>query len=82
MRTIDADALKEAFEMDGYLSPYTKRMIDACPTVEAVEVVRCARCVRAEHNRLLPEGVVWCDLWEHTMQGIGYCHEGEQGGET
>ena len=33
MRTIDADALKRAFEMDGYLSPYMRKMIDACPTV-------------------------------------------------
>lgn len=37
MRTIDADALKAAFEMDGYLSPYMERMIDACPTVDAVK---------------------------------------------
>lgn len=33
MRTIDADVLKEAFEVDGYKSPYIARMIDACPTV-------------------------------------------------
>lgn len=37
MRTIDADALKEAFEMDGYKSPYVARLIDACPTVETVK---------------------------------------------
>ena len=33
MRWIDADKLKEAFETDGFLSPYMERMIDACPTV-------------------------------------------------
>ena len=32
-RTIDADLLKAAFEMDGYKSPYIERMIDSCPTV-------------------------------------------------
>ena len=37
MRTIDADVLKNAFETDGYLSPYMQRMIDACPTVEVVK---------------------------------------------
>lgn len=37
MRTIDADALKAAFEMDGYLSPYMERMIDACHTVDTAK---------------------------------------------
>jgi len=32
-RHIDADALKDALEMDGFKSPYVARMIDACPTV-------------------------------------------------
>lgn len=39
MRLIDADMLKGAFEMDGYKSPYVERLIDACPTVDAVPVV-------------------------------------------
>lgn len=39
MRLIDADTLKGAFEMDGYKSPYVERLIDACPTVDAVPVV-------------------------------------------
>lgn len=35
MRTIDADVLQAAFEMDGYKSPYVARMINSCPTVKA-----------------------------------------------
>lgn len=38
-RLINADTLKGAFEMDGYKSPYVERLIDACPTVDAVPVV-------------------------------------------
>lgn len=38
-RLINADPLKGAFEMDGYKSPYVERLIDACPTVDAVMVV-------------------------------------------
>ena len=34
-RTIDADVLMAAFELDGYKSPYVARMINSCPTVEA-----------------------------------------------
>lgn len=37
MRLINADALKEAFEMDGYKSPYVERLIDACPTVDPLK---------------------------------------------
>lgn len=40
MRLIDADTLKGALEMDGYKSPYVASLIDACPTVDAVPVVR------------------------------------------
>lgn len=43
MRLIDADTLKGAFEMDGYKSPYVERLIDACPTVDAVPVVHGRR---------------------------------------
>lgn len=38
-RLIDAGTLKAGFEMDGYKSPYVERLIDACPTVDAVPVV-------------------------------------------
>lgn len=38
-KLINADILKGAFEMDGYKSPYVERLIDACPTVDAMPVV-------------------------------------------
>ena len=43
MRLIDADVLEIMFKRIG-LSPVTKRIVDAAPTVYAVEVVRCKDC--------------------------------------
>lgn len=51
MRTIDADVLKDAFEMDGYLSPYMRKMIDACPTLEVVPMNYHEQCMQLSVNR-------------------------------
>ncbi len=43
-RLIDANALKEAFEEDWHLTEYIEELIDGCPIIDAVEVVRCKEC--------------------------------------
>lgn len=63
-RTIDADVLKAGFEEDGYLTLYIESMIDACPTVETVEVVRCRDCKHWSGRNDKP----------HEVTVIGYCH--------
>jgi hypothetical protein len=75
-KTIDADVLKAAFEMDGYKSPYIERMIDSCPTVgEWISV----------EDRLPEEGqsvlIHYVDGWTpvgHLLNGRWY----QSGGET
>lgn len=64
MRLIDADVLKAVFEEDGHLTPYIEEFIDACPTVEAVEVVRCRNCKYWSGRNDKP----------HEVTVIGYCH--------
>lgn len=64
MRTIDADVLKGGLEEDGHLSPYIEEFIDACPTVETVEVVRCRDCKHWSGRNDKP----------HEVTVIGYCH--------
>lgn len=76
MRTIDADVLKEAFEVDGYLSPYTKRMIDSCPTVNGWISVEDS--LPEEGKSVL---VHYVDGWmpvAHLLNGKWY----QSGGET
>ena len=51
--------------------------IDAQPTVDAVEVVRCEECknyaagyVRRDHG--------WCREWATAVRASGFCHHGER----
>lgn len=62
MRLIDADALLERMKKDP-LFPLVERygvsgVIDAEPTVDAVEVVRCKDCKHWERDVIFKDG--WC----------------------
>lgn len=79
-RLINADTLKGAFEMDGYKSPYVERFIDACPTVDAVPVVRCKDCKRWRKD---VDGILGCMHWYcvHLLRNTNpddYCSYGEK----
>ena len=49
MRPIDADALKEGLKEKMYGHPFERNFIsivvDSAPTIDAVPVVRCEKCV-------------------------------------
>ena len=44
--------------------------------IDAVEVVRCKYCGQAENSVLLPEGVVYCNVWDTCTKCDGFCHHG------
>lgn len=89
MRLIDADALLERMKKDP-LFPLVERygvsgVIDAEPTVDAVEVVRCEDCRHwvGKHRSQCPvkcKTFGYCDLWEQYV-GNGekfFCAYGER----
>ena len=49
MRPIDADALKEGLKEKMYGHPFERNflsiVVDSAPTIDAVPVVRCEKCV-------------------------------------
>ena len=82
MRLIDADALLARMRRDPLFSLVERYgvsgVIEAEPTVDAVEVVRCKDC-----KWYVPDGDGWgtcvedCSKWEED----GYCSWGERKGE-
>ena len=75
MRLIDADALMETFETKAVLA-WVKNIVNNAPTIDAVQVVRCADCIYWEEiecseygfcNRAMdirPHGTVYCAFGE------------------
>ena len=48
-----------------------------CPTVDAVEVVRCKDC---KHMEMTPDCLRWCNVWSgiNGMGDEGFCNYGER----
>ena len=83
-RLIDASSIKYRTEREcgghGIFYDITmalKEDIDALPTVDAVEVVRCKECksydpgyIRRDHG--------WCKEWGTAVRASGFCHHGER----
>lgn len=82
-RLIDADALK-AYMQDKYvLFDNTLADIDAQPTVDAVEVVRCKECKWSywqDETEWTYEGL-YCRQYEASMHDDDYCSRGERRNE-
>ncbi len=96
MRPIDADNLKSVvcqnceLQLEGLCASYGEVAgclageIDNAPTIDAVEVVRCADCRRFKYNLTpdgyLPEGVneTECMLFHCGMDYTDYCSFGER----
>lgn len=75
-RLIDADVLMPNAEYKGKYDTVNAYDIVNCPTVDAVEVVRCKDCV---HNQMPPtRGNADCELWYGMTDVYGYCHYGER----
>lgn len=51
--------------------------IEAAPTIDAVPVVRCARCRHGEAFKTFPGGI-FCPYIKDTVPPDGYCYMGEE----
>lgn len=92
MRLIDADALIEQAEEDmfDYEAEQFAARVSWCPTVDAVEVVRCKDCKHwhketgwcAEHSSFINERGVFCHPWESAnwkmFDDNDFCSYGER----
>lgn len=91
MRLIDADALKEKspsvfIEASCRGCPAVRgfvglgNLINAAPTVDAVEVVRCGECKHGNPDIFLDEHTA-CPLMHNVMPNNGFCCYGERKGK-
>ena len=72
-RYIDADALDIVYE-DGDMT--CVRNLDAVPTVDAVQVVRCGEC---KYHEVCKNGVNgWCNEHERPTDVTYFCADGER----
>ena len=77
MRLVDADNARECFGGDGVTGAVMKRMFDSLPSIDAVPVVRCARCRHGEAFKTFPGGI-FCPYIKDTVPPDGYCYMGEE----
>ena len=87
MRLIDVDALPNyklmgIMTFEGEKSPAVLRIvlwedIESMPIVDAVPVVRCARCRHGEAFKTFPGGI-FCPYIKDTVPPDGYCYMGEE----
>lgn len=83
MRLIDADSLKckaeeladESKKFDLLFCVCAKAIIDDAPTVDAVEVVRCRKCVHRY-------GCGICEIWRTYVAKDEYCARGRKPNES
>lgn len=79
MRLVDADNARECFGGDGVTGAVMQRMFDSLPTIDAVPVVRCAKCKNCEEYKTFPGGL-FCPYIKAKVPPDGYCYMGEEGG--
>ena len=87
MRLIDLDSLPNyklmgIITFEGEKSPAELRIvlwedIESMPIVDAVPVVRCARCRHGEAFKTFPGGI-FCPYIKDTVPPDGYCYMGEE----
>ena len=77
MKLVDADKARECFGGDGVTGAVMQRMFDSLPTIDAVPVVRCARCRHGEAFKTFPGGI-FCPYIKDTVPPDGYCYMGEE----
>ena len=83
MRTIDADKLVDMLYDNEFavLCPLDEvsGVVDACPTVDAVPVVRCKDCKHRIYKDMGEEigEIGGCGLFNCAMPNEGFCSHGE-----
>lgn len=84
MRTIDADKLVDMLYDNEFaaLCPLDEvsGVVDACPTVDAVPVVRCKDCKHRIYKDMGEEigEIGGCGLFNCAMPNEGFCSHGER----
>ena len=84
MRTIDADKLVDMLYNNEFaaLCPLDEvsGVVDACPTVDAVPVVRCKDCKHRIYKDMGEEigEIGGCGLFNCAMPNEGFCSHGER----
>lgn len=83
-RQIDADKLKKHYawwretENGRKMADIFDEIVDAQPTADVVEVVRCKECV---HHTNAPKTTdVWCERVDGLLPKDWFCADGETGG--
>ena len=86
MRIIDADALKELYEMGEELKDYEKLLsvplpviqqnIKDMPTIDAAPVVRCGECLFKRPRK--EYGELHCRILDAPMNNNDFCSYGER----
>ena len=88
-RYIDADMLKKFLHEEDFETPDERwrpesefaKMIDACQTVDAVEVVRCKDCDFSRKTEETDE-LVRCRITGYRRELEHFCAYGVKGGES
>ena len=53
-------------------------LLDCCPTVDAVEVVRCKDCKYNDHKKAFRTEGIWCCYWGIDPDPNDFCSYGER----
>lgn len=82
MRLIDANKLVDMLYDDEFatLCPLDEvsGVVDACPTVDAVPVVRCRDCKRWQRHSEVNRDYGGCRRYSSTMRYDDFCSQGER----
>lgn len=82
MRLIDADELYDMATKNipdgGLLYRIPPSLVDKCPTIDAVEVVRCEDCRWIDIGENICERWVYCTLHRRDTGRKQYCSYGER----
>ena len=55
-----------------------KHSIDAMPTVDAVQVVRCRDCKNNPDLKTRTKNMLWCRKWQKEVRKTDFCSYGER----
>lgn len=72
-----SDAIKALYKYNFVSKNVIEREINAIPSADAVEVVRCKDC---RHSRIEGDTTLfmWCGYWNKPTDGNRYCSDGER----
>lgn len=82
-KLISADYLfakidKWVLNCDGISFEELKKTLNNAPAVDAVEVVRCSRCVNNPQIGTRTKGMVWCRKFRSEVRPDDFCSSGER----